>query len=121
MWAGFVGYENQWQLFNETWLDILANEKLPYFSRAELQVRPADSPLGRLDPNGAWKDGLLFKLRQSIFQAGLFGVAAAVPKADWEELVSAEDEQWLNPPGTVSVILISAKTTAFATDRKSVV
>jgi hypothetical protein len=112
LWAGFVGYENQWALLDETWTTILENEGIPYFSWSEsLAGRP---PFNRFDPSRAWRDHLVFQFRNAILEAGLFGIAAGVPHSHWRELVSPEDERWINPPGTVCLTLVSLKAVRYA-------
>ncbi|RYD86041.1 MAG: hypothetical protein EOP84_00270 [Verrucomicrobiaceae bacterium] len=112
LWAGFVGYRNQWALLAARWRDILAREGLPYFHMVACEQ--GDPPFDRRDPSRAWRDALIHDLREAIFKAGLFGIAAGVPYAEWDKVVTPEMEEWVGVPKSVAMILCFATATQHA-------
>ncbi|MGJ5036587.1 hypothetical protein ACQR13_20975 [Bradyrhizobium sp. HKCCYLRH3059] len=83
--AGYVGYANQWDFFNELWTDALVRHKVPYFHMKEMA-----SPTG---PFAKWlpaneheeERAAFFKdLVAAIRRAGLYKVSSTVWLKDLE-------------------------------------
>lgn len=112
MWAGFAGFSNQWDYLDEEWSALLDAEGLPFMSRADLIA--GREPFDRRDPSRAWYDHLVGAFRRIIFDAGLYGICAAVPREPWEKLVPVEHEQWLGRRGDVCIILCATDAVRYA-------
>ena len=112
LWAGFAAFDNQWDRLDEQWRAILRREGLPYFHMVDCEA--GEPPFDRKDPNRAWRDSLIHDLRETIFSAGLFGIACGVPYAQWEQVITPDVAEWVGAPGTVCLTIVQASTLARA-------
>lgn len=83
-------------MLNQTWSDALKDEGLTYFAMADCEAGqdPFFMPRAR-------RDHLIRRLRDTIFDAGVFGIAAGIPKTDWSELIGEERAGYIGRPGSI--------------------
>ncbi len=102
LWAGMAGYQSQWDLLDARWRAILDEQTLPYFSMSGSLA--GEPPFNRPEHNRAWRDGIIYMLRNTIFAADVYPIATGIAKPDYAELVTDDMAQWIGGPGTVCLI-----------------
>jgi hypothetical protein len=91
VWGGLMGTESQWLKFEKDWKAKLA-EPLPgkpplrRFHMADCMARDQEFR-GYSDPE---KNAVIHDFRQIILDAGVYGYAAAVVIADWNEILGGK-------------------------------
>lgn len=96
LWSGLCGNERQWALLSALWTEKLkspspAKDPLTHFHMAHCQ----DSRGEFAGWNRVATDFLVHELGGIILQSGVWGVACAVYRKDWDDLVSGNwREAW---------------------------
>lgn len=91
VWGGLMGTESQWVRFQKDWSAKLARPlpgkpPLRRFHMAECEARNGEFR-GYSD---AEKDAVIHDFRQIILDAGVYGYAAGVVIADWNEIIGSK-------------------------------